>query len=84
MDWQMRPDPRGLANQRRKDSVEANPRGLVRSCATCGGLSSDDHDHECPHGYGEALRREAVVKNGLDERVFAVFLRLLAKRYECN
>ncbi len=49
-------------------------------CPACGGRP-DHHKDDCPHSQGEAVRREALLKNGINPDEFAVFLRLLARKY---
>jgi hypothetical protein len=81
-EWQNRPDPRALSIARRRTSkIENAEARSYLPCPACGGRP-DHHNDECPHSQGEALRREALVKNDLDPVLFSVFLRLLAKRYE--
>jgi hypothetical protein len=80
-DWQSRPDPRGLTIARRRESKLENAK--VRNylpCPACGGRP-DHHEAECPHSQGEAIRREAIVKNGINPRVFDMILREIERRF---
>jgi hypothetical protein len=80
-DWQRRPDPRSLTISRRRSSKLENAKARnYFPCPACGGRP-DHHENDCPHSQGEAMRREAILKNGIDPKAFAVFLRELAKRY---
>lgn len=82
LDWQHRPDPRALTIERRRASKLENAK--VRNylpCPACGGRP-DHHEPDCPHSQGEAVRREAIVKNGINPRLFEIFLRLLKVHVE--
>ena len=79
-DWQSRPDPRGLTISRRRASKLENAK--VRNympCPACGGRP-DHHEPECPHSQGEAVRREALLKNDINPRVFELICREIEKR----
>lgn len=80
-DWQHRPDPRGLTISRRRVSKRENAiaRGSV-PCPACGGWH-EHHQHDCPHSQGEVVRRDALIKNGIDPEFFEAFLKQLAKCY---
>lgn len=78
--WQTRPDPMTLMiNRRRKTRWERADRKF-EPCPICQ-RRPDHHDPSCPNSQAEVVRREALRKNGIDPRIFEVFLKLLAKKY---
>jgi len=81
LDWKSRPDPHGLALARRHASKLENAKTRAyQPCPACGGRP-DHHEPECPHSQGEAVRREALIKNDINPKVFEVLLRAIARRY---
>jgi hypothetical protein len=79
--WHDRPNPRDLTIARRRASKLENAKARsYMPCPACGGRP-DHHEPDCPHSQGEATRREALLKNGIDPAEFALFLRVLEARY---
>lgn len=83
--WQNRPNPmrtmierRRVTNAERQETDDAAPR--TPPCPLCH-HRPDHHDSACPNSQAEKVRRELIVKHGIDPYEFEVFLRCLAKRY---
>jgi len=75
--WKNRPDPKGLARQRR----QRRQLSVKGPCSLCG-KRNDHHAHDCPDSQQNRTRRELLLKYGLNPKVFEAVLRVLAKRYE--
>lgn len=74
--WQNRPDPEELTKRRRS----TGRRRKRKKCPKCKG-KMDSHVKGCPDSHDEKIRRELLERHGVDPKLFAIFLELLAERY---
>jgi hypothetical protein len=83
LDWKARPDPVSLMVQRRRRTREERTEGIrdFEPCESCH-RRPDHHHPACPNSQSEAVRREALVRHGIDPVIFGIFLRALAKEYK--
>ena len=80
--WRARPNPLNLMiDRRRKSRRETSGFRGFEPCPHCH-RRPDHHDSDCPNSQAEAVRRLALKRNGIDPRLFKVFLRVLAKKYK--
>jgi hypothetical protein len=94
LEWRNRPDPRGLARERRIKSFELSKAEVQPGpCPDCGRFI--DHKPDCPKSLilinpespdgwertdQERCRRDRVLRAGIDMEKFEAFLRVLARR----
>src|SRR5688572_1341132 len=74
--WAERPDPKGLAQQRRaKHQVSS-----IQKCVICG-RGSGKHAAGCQNSLDEKVRLALLERYGIDPAWFQLLLRVLQKRY---
>ena len=81
-EWRNRPNPRGLMLYRRKMTRQQVQKvRIVGPCVLCGQWV--DHKNPlCLESHEEIVRREALLKQGINPADFELILRVLAKRYQ--
>ncbi len=80
--WQTRTDPAALTLERlrRTRAFQATSERQFEPCPDCG-KRPDHHISTCPRSQAEQVRKEALVRNGINPKAFALFLIVLRKRY---